>query len=250
MVKKILLAAMLLGAVSPAFSSIVISGTRIVFPGDQNEVNVRTNNKSDSAALAQVWVDDGDMSVNVQNAKVPFILTPPVYRVEPNKGQSIRMIYNGMTLPQDRESLFWFNLLEIPPKAADDSKGQKLEIAFRTRIKVFYRPKSLLNGSPSTEIDKLEWQMVNDAKKGQGIKVKNPTPYYISFNAVNAFVGSKSVEMKSDMVAPKEEQVFYPESKAVLSSISSMEFQYLNDYGGAELIKLNLSGKNFIKIKK
>ena len=246
MFKKILLASLLLSAASPAFSSIVISGTRVIFPGDQNEVNVRTNNKSDNPALAQVWVDDGNTKVDMQNVNVPFIVTPPVYRVEPNKGQSIRMIYNGMALPQDRESVFWFNLLEIPPKANDDNKGQKLELAFRTRIKILYRPKALLNASPSTEVNKLEWKLVNDAKRGAGINIINPTPYYFSFNSVHAISGNKAIELASEMVAPKTEKTFYPLNKKPLPSVSAMDFQYINDYGGTVLTKLSLSGNKFI----
>ncbi|HBZ14772.1 MAG TPA: pilus assembly protein [Pantoea sp.] len=250
MFKKILLASLLLSAVSPAFSSIIISGTRVVFPGDQTEVNVRTINRSDKPALAQVWVDDGDTKVDVQNTKVPFIVTPPVFRIEPNKGQSIRMIYNGMALPQDRESIFWFNLLEIPPKASNDSGGQKLELAFRTRIKIFYRPKALLKGSVSTELDKLEWSLVNDSNHGAGLKLKNPTPYYYSFNNINAFSQNKKVRMTSDMIAPKSEKVFYPENKSKLSSITSMDFQYINEFGGIVSEKFKSQGGGFIKDKK
>lgn len=247
---KSLLVALLFSIISPAFSSIVISGTRIIFPGDQNEVNVRTTNKSATAALAQVWIDAGDIKANLQNTQVPFIATPPVYRVEPNKGQSIRLIYNGMALPQDRESLFWFNLLEIPPKKAGEAKGQRLEIAFRTRIKLFYRPKALLNGSATTEVDRLEWQVVNDSQRGRGIKIKNPTPYYYSFNSITVYSGNKKVDMKSEMAAPKSEEIFFPENKAKISSITAIDFEYINDYGGVVPVKLKLSGDKFIKAQK
>ncbi|MEB5973386.1 fimbrial biogenesis chaperone [Pantoea dispersa] len=247
MFKKILLASLLFSAVTPAFSSIVISGTRIIFPGDQNEVNVRTINMNTNPALAQVWVDEGDAQVDVQKSKVPFILTPPVFRVEANKGQSIRMFYNGMALPQDKESLFWFNLLEIPPKATGEQQGQKLEIAFRTRIKIFYRPKALLRGSPATEVEKLEWSLVRDSSKGEGIKVRNPTPYYFSFNSVNALSGGKKTELNADMVEPQSEKTYFPQNKKSVTGITAMDFQYMNDYGGAVLIRLKLNGSQFIK---
>ncbi|PIF22978.1 fimbrial biogenesis chaperone [Candidatus Pantoea floridensis] len=245
MLKKIFLASLLISAVTPAFSSIVISGTRVIFPGDQTEVNVRTINRSDTPALAQVWVDDGDTKIDLQNTKVPFIVTPPVFRVEPNKGQSIRMIYNGMALPQDRESLFWFNLLEIPPKASDDNKGQKLEVAFRTRIKIFYRPKALLNGSVTTELDKLGWELVTDNNQGVGVKIKNTTPYYYSFNTINVMSQNKKIRMTSEMIAPKSEMVVYPENKSKLTSISAMDFQYINEFGGIIQKKLKLKGNAF-----
>ncbi len=48
-------------------------------------------------------------------------------------------------LPKDRESVFWFNVLEVPPKpdAATVANQSLLQLAFRTRIKLFYRPEAL-----------------------------------------------------------------------------------------------------------
>lgn len=43
-------------------------------------------------------------------------------------------------LPADRESIFYFNVREIPPKS---NKANTLQIALQTRIKLFWRPKAL-----------------------------------------------------------------------------------------------------------
>ncbi|WP_180821372.1 fimbria/pilus periplasmic chaperone, partial [Vibrio parahaemolyticus] len=43
-------------------------------------------------------------------------------------------------LPQDRESVYYFNLREIPPRSKE---ANVLQIALQTRIKLFYRPKAL-----------------------------------------------------------------------------------------------------------
>ncbi|WP_223346554.1 fimbria/pilus periplasmic chaperone, partial [Escherichia coli] len=40
----------------------------------------------------------------------------------------------------DRESLFYYNVREIPPKSG---KANTLQIALQTRIKLFWRPKAL-----------------------------------------------------------------------------------------------------------
>ena len=45
-------------------------------------------------------------------------------------------------LPADRESMFYFNVREIPPKS---NKSNTLQIALQTRIKLFWRPKALEN---------------------------------------------------------------------------------------------------------
>jgi chaperone protein EcpD len=68
---------------------------RIVFPGTQSDQTVRTNNKGNTPIVAQVWVDDGSKDDNLSNINVPFTVTPPVFRVEPGKGQSVRLIYNA-----------------------------------------------------------------------------------------------------------------------------------------------------------
>lgn len=99
-----------------ACADIVISGTRIVYPQSSKDVVVNLDNHGNKPLLVQTWLDDGRDGVNPQELKLPFIITPPVSRIDPKKGQSVRITYTGTPLPQDRESLFWFNVLEIPPK--------------------------------------------------------------------------------------------------------------------------------------
>lgn len=211
-----------------AFSGMTISGTRIIFPGDEREQTVRTTNKGTIPLLVQVWVDDGGTNEDINKIKVPFAATPPVYRVEPGKGQSVRLIYNGMTLPQDRESVFWFNLLEIPPMKESAKETDHLELAFRTRIKIFYRPAVLKNSSLS-EVDKLTWENMGAAK---GIKVTNPTPYYFSFDSASVESGSAKQPLSVDMIAPFSSKEFAPQHKGALSgAFASATVRLINDYG-------------------
>jgi len=227
--KKIILVLSLITSSISVHAAMTISGTRIIFPADQKEVSVRTNNKGTDPALVQVWADDGKTNANINNVKIPFIVTPPVYRVEPGKGQSVRVIYNGMALPQDRESVFWFNMLEIPPVKKDNVDKSKLELAFRTRIKIFYRPVALQSNSVQQN-DKLQFALVNDAQKGQGIKITNPTPYYFSFESGEATANGIKVPLQTDMLSPNSTLVLYGEKKT--SGITAMKYKVLNDYGG------------------
>lgn len=66
------------------------------------------------------------------------------------------------TLPSDRESLFYYNVREIPPKSG---KANTLQIALQTRIKLFWRPKAL------EKIDmRKPWQFkVTPTRSGQTI---------------------------------------------------------------------------------
>lgn len=227
----------LLCVTSTAMSSVTITGTRIIFPGNSKDEVVRLNNKDKSSpALVQVWVDDGVKVNDINNKDIPFVVTPPVSRIEPLKGQSIRLIYNGMALPQDKESIFYFNMLEIPPEGKDDAP-QRLDIAFKTRIKLFYRPAGLMKSGSVNEEDKLVIEQVNNAQKGTGIKVTNPTAYYFTFSEMNVNMSGKSVELNADMVAPGTSGEFYA-GKPQSGSVSEINYTLLNDYGSPHTGKM------------
>ncbi|MFZ4835559.1 fimbria/pilus periplasmic chaperone [Rouxiella sp. Mn2063] len=214
-------------------AGMTISGTRVIFPGSEREQVVRTNNQGNKPELVQVWVDDGSTNNDVNKMKVPFLVTPPVFRVEPRKGQSVRLIYNGMPLPQDKESVFWFNMLEIPPVEKGEENSDKLELAFRTRIKIFYRPK-MLGSSSAYQLDKLRWSVIRGGKKGGGIKVENPTPYYFSFDSASIKSGNKSGALEIDMISPFSSNEIHPRNNISSSvNVTELSFRLLNDYGAA-----------------
>lgn len=233
-IKKIALATLSIIFSFTASAAMTISGTRIIFPGAEKEVSVRTNNKGTQPPLVQVWVDDGKMTGDVNNMKVPFIVTPPVYRVEPGKGQTVRVIYNGMSLPQDRESLYWFNMLEIPPvQAANSENINRLELAFRTRIKIIYRPSSL-GYSGVGKLKDVTWQLIDNPRYGRGVKVSNPTAYYMNFDGGEFTAGGKRWNFDLDMLAPLESKEFYAKpAMPAGSAITSGSVRIINDFGAA-----------------
>lgn len=215
----------------PASAGVTIAGTRIIFPAGEKEKSVRTNNKGAAPVLVQVWIDDGSKSDDINKVLVPFTVTPPVYRIDPGKGQSVRLIYNGMELPKDRESVYWFNLLEIPTTSQEDKNKDRLELAFRTRVKVFYRPQSLTESSVDNA-DKLRWSVDNSTKSGS-VVINNPTPYYFSFESIKVVSAGKTYPLAIDMIAPFSTASFGPENnkQALPSTITSIDFNMLNDYG-------------------
>ena len=130
-------------AASHASADIVISGTRIVYPESSKDVIVNPI----TVVQNLCWFSPGRRSrrKSPEELKLPFVITPPVSRIDPKQGQSLRITYMGQSLPKDRESLFWFNVLEIPPKPknANAENTNQLQLAFRTRIKFFFRPDGL-----------------------------------------------------------------------------------------------------------
>lgn len=63
-----------------------------------------------------------------------MVVTPPIMKVKPDQSAVLRFIYSGKGLPTDRESVYWINVQEIPPRA---SEPNVMQLAIRTRLKLF-----------------------------------------------------------------------------------------------------------------
>lgn len=137
--RRMVLALLLSSYLPSADASMVIDGTRIIFPATKRDRRPG-HQYGETPSLTQVWVDDGRVQNQPEKDAAPFIVLPPIVRIEPGKGQSWRLVFNGSRLPQDRESLFWFNLLDIPPEPKNGKTDNYLQLAIRSRIKLFYRP--------------------------------------------------------------------------------------------------------------
>ncbi|MGL5389759.1 MAG: fimbria/pilus periplasmic chaperone [Serratia sp. (in: enterobacteria)] len=175
-----------------SLASVVISGTRVIYPSDAKEVSVKIRNDGPSPVLLQSWIDNGDAHAKPAAIKVPFVLTPPMNRVDPSKGQTLRISYAGGALPLDKESVFWLNVLEVPAKNQAKTAENRLQMAFRSRIKLFYRPGGL-EGNANDAAKAIVW-----SSQDNRVQATNPTPYYVSL--VNLSVNGK--ELNHVMVAP------------------------------------------------
>lgn len=186
-----------------AQASVVIGATRVVFPAKPGEVTVRLSNASNHPALVEAWIDTGDVQSTPDSVTTPFLITPPVFRIEPNKDQSLRIIHapGSQPLPADRESLFWLNVLEIPPKPTGAIADRNtLQFALRSRLKLFYRPANL-SGDPLKAPDQLVFK-ATAGPQGAGLDVHNPTPYYITISQLALGTDGKPVDGATGMVAP------------------------------------------------
>lgn len=214
-----------------AQASVVMAGTRLIYNAKNSEVTVKLSNDGKSPALVQAWIDNGDPTAAPSAINAPFTVTPPISRIDPGKGQTLRVVYMGEPLPQQKESIFWLNVLEVPPKpAAEDAN--KLQLAFRTRIKLFYRPadlKSAVEDAPA----RIEWRLTQ--KDGHpALEARNPTPYHVSFTAIDASAGGKTaMVVGADMVNPQESRVFPLKGDVPATADLKVHYTALNDFGGA-----------------
>ncbi|HAT1680669.1 TPA: fimbrial chaperone [Klebsiella oxytoca] len=210
-----------------ACADIVISGTRVIYPKSSKDVTVKMENRGTKPLLVQSWLDDGRDTVNPQELKLPFIVTPPVSRIDPSKGQTVRITWTQQPLAQDRESLFWFNVLEVPPKAKDGDSQNVLQLAFRTRIKMFFRPDGL-PGDPAIAAGNLKW-----SQQGTALIANNSSPYYVSMAKATITVNGKKIEVDSHTIPPLSNETI-PVKNAPALRGGKIEYTAINDFGGTE----------------
>lgn len=210
------------------FAGVTIDGTRIIFPSNAKSVSVQLRNAQTTPALVQTWIDDGDLNQIPEADKIPFVLTPPLSRVEPNKGQIIRIIPTGSpSLAQDRESLFWFNMLDIPPDDPQYVGKNILTFNVRTRIKLFYRP-SNLKMPMNTAYSSIQAKYNGALKE---ITLNNPTPYFITITQMDFKSQSKHADYsQAVMLQPFSQQIL--EKFTLNFSPEKISYQIVNDLGG------------------
>ncbi|MDF3838545.1 fimbria/pilus periplasmic chaperone [Cupriavidus basilensis] len=216
----------------PALSSVVIAGTRVIYDARESEAVMKLSNEGKAPALVQAWIDDGDAKAAPAEIAVPFTVTPPVSRIDPSKGQTLRILHTGEPLPPDRESVFWLNVVEIPPKpTGDEAEVNRLQFAFRSRIKLFYRPAGL-KGSAGEAPAQIAWRLVK-AGDHQALEARNPTAYHASFSRLEVTGGGKTARFEDGgMVGPGETKVFPLSGEVGTGTPSRMRYQAINDYGG------------------
>jgi chaperone protein EcpD len=231
--RVLLTAVSLLTALPNAFAGVVIDGTRVVYPAAKREVTINIRNVSEAPSLVQTWLDTGNSSSKPGESKVPFVLTPPLFRLDPTKSQSMRLVYTQDPLPQDRESLFWLNVLDIPPRSATNpDMPNQLELAFKHRMKVFFRPAGL-KGSAADAPAQLKWKLLSKDGKLVAIQADNPTAYHVSLTQVTPALDGHPVAAKAEMIGPFSSGTFNLETPANMpGGAVAIEYTSVNDYGG------------------
>ncbi|ENT6522349.1 fimbrial chaperone [Escherichia coli] len=205
-----------------ALAAFTVSGTRFIYGEGKKNISFEVTNNANDTYGGQVWVDNVS-----EGSGVYMVPTPPFFKVSPKQKQIVRIMKtDGGALPSDRESLFWLNIQEIPPKPKTD--GNVLSVAINTRVKLFYRPKALMAGRKGAE------KKIEVIRRNGTTYLKNPTPYYFAVAKVK--VNGKYVVLKSD-----EEQklaILAPSGEVAVSQVpvtaKNISVDTINDWGGVE----------------
>lgn len=211
-----------------AQASVVINQTRVIYSSEAKFVTVQLVNESDKTHLVQSWLDQGDASAAPEKIKVPFSVMPPVVKMDGHSGQTLKITAtNTSSLPSDRESVFWLNVLDVPP-TPEGSNDNYLQVAIRNRIKLFYRPASL------QELDSKIVEKVTISTSGSQTCLKNGSPYYLTIPQVVTWQGGKLKQNRDDNLL--SDTAFIPPYGCALVSNkiqagSQYRITWLDDYG-------------------
>lgn len=204
-------------------AGIVINGTRAIYEGSHRETSLGIKNPDDKPYLVQGWIEGID-----GQSKPPFILTPPIFKLLTEQESAPRIIYTGKEgqLPQDRESVFWINIKSVAATPNDLIDKSKLQIAIKSRIKMFYRPLGIIGPAANDAYRKITFAIKNNQ-----LVAINPTPYFVTFNKLS--IDGKEIAMPADnaaikMMLPPFGQQEYP---LQTGSAHSVQWKTINDYG-------------------
>lgn len=211
--KTFIVGAFIATGISAANAGIIIGGTRVIYDGNKKEASVSVNNPDATPYLIQSWIE----TPNGGAEKAPFVITPPLYRLDKDQQNVERIMLTG-TLPQDKESLYWLNIKAIP---SAPKKDNSLQIAIKTRIKLIYRPANLKGVTPEELADKLVW-----SRSGNHLSVSNPTPYVMNFSHIS--LNGRNLDDVTYVMPGATAQFAMPAA----ASGGAVIFTVINDYGG------------------
>ncbi|MBP6121592.1 MULTISPECIES: molecular chaperone [Providencia] len=197
-----------------ANAGVIIGGTRVIYNEGNKDVSISVDNPDKTPYLIQSWIDNME-----EKKQSDFTITPPLFRLNADKTNALRIFLTENKLPSDKESLFWLNIKTIP---ATERTENSLQIAFKTQIKLIYRPKALKDINFIEEQKKLIW-----SKSGNHITVKNPTPYFMNFQSIT-FNGKKVNDIS--YAAPFSTTSFEINDT---TDRGSVKWEVINDYGAA-----------------
>lgn len=224
--RRLALGVCLAATLSPVQAALTVSTTRVVFDSDKRNTSVVIANPSPYPFAVQTYINTAkDDTVT----PVPLDPSPGLFRLDPGKEQMVQIRRLPNALPSDRETLFYFNVQEIPE--ADPEEKNVLQIGLRTRLKLFYRP-SQLQGRPAEHIGKLKWFVRQSAGHLQ-LVVDNPTPYHYTFGRLEVRAAGKTEAIQAKDMAPPFGQQMYDLKQITSDRDLQLTFTTINDYGVA-----------------
>lgn len=217
------LAGCLLMLALPA-QAFVLGGTRVILPEDTVATIPVVSMGTDGVMLIKAGVTK-DLAGKEKSPEVQ--VSPPLFRLEKGGRSTLRIqLLTSAGMPRNRETLRYLRVSGIPssnPLSRDASKIQTgIVIGQGAIIKVLIRPTGL--SAPTDET----WTALKATRVPGGVRLTNPTPYYMNFVTLLADrYEMKPVGESTGMLPPFSEQVYGTASMKK----QEIEWVVLNDIG-------------------
>ena len=208
--------------------SVRLNASRVIYDPASNGTTLTVTSPQDYPILVQSEVLNEDMK-----SKAPFVVTPPLMRLDGQQSSRLRIVRTGGNFAADRESLQWLCVKGIPPKADDawakgkdgkpDAGGKvslNVQLSINNCIKLFVRPASV-KGHSDDVADKLRFE-----RAGGQLKAMNDSPFYMNLSSLK--VNGTDVK-DTRYVSPFSSRVF---SLPAGKNAGKVEWKIVNDYGG------------------
>lgn len=206
-----------------AHSAITLNADRLVYNEKEGDASITVHSNEERAYLIQSWIDAGDSSAA---KKLPFVVTPPLFRLTPKSDNVIRIVYLGNGLPADRESLFWLDVKGVPGLNDAEAKVEnRMVLAINNRIKFFFRPAGL-KGDPGEGVKNLRW-----SRSGNSVTVNNSSPFNLVLSDI--IVDKETIPVSvvdNNTVIPAFGSKTYS-IKHALAGGAAVEWDAINDFG-------------------
>ena len=142
-------------------------------------------------------------------------------KVNEHNGQQLRIKKLPANLPADRESVFFLNVLDIPPKPENVQNQNTVQLAIKSRIKMFYRP-AALTGTLDDATGKLTL-----IASGKAFRIVNESPFHIT--VANISQGKTKLLQESPMVSPFGQLTVA--TKNAVTRGQTYQLMYVDDLG-------------------
>lgn len=215
-------------------ASVILIGTRVIYPENKKFVSLNFRSSDRVPSIIDMWVSKSPIST-ADNNDSPFIMTPAVFRIDPNQGQTIKLIYAGDQLVTDRESVFYLNFVQLP---ATEKNINKLLITYKSTVKIFYRPNNLKQ-SPDNIFSFIE---MDTSRLNSGvITLVNNSEYHVTPTRIQLERNGKNILSVSgddlNMIAPFSRMELRVPTISNVSGISTL-LESINDLGGISTYKI------------
>ncbi|OCA53727.1 fimbrial biogenesis chaperone [Photorhabdus namnaonensis] len=178
-------------------------------------VTLSMTNHTAQGYLVQGFVSPMDPDTGRFDTKTghvpPFVVLPPLKRVEAGGKFSFRIRQLGGQLPPDRESAFVVSLRAIPGVAVPETgaskhqtgKNSQVQVALQMNIRLFYRPHGVPARDNATVAEQVKFSI-----QGTQLRVENPTPYFLAFSALKVGTQQADDHTRQALVPPKGIQTY------------------------------------------